>query len=57
MSKNPSIKCRVETCRHNCEGMNCELGAIEVTGIDGSCKCDCATESMCASYDKKCVTK
>ncbi len=46
MYKNPSIKCDVEKCKHNTEGLNCRLDSIKVTCANQSCTC-------CGDYVEK----
>ncbi len=36
---NQTIKCDVEKCKHNSDGLNCRLQSIKVTCSGGSCTC------------------
>ena len=46
MYKNSSIKCDVKSCKHNADGVSCELTSIKV----GCCHCG-DQQTCCESYD------
>ncbi len=50
--KNQTIKCNVETCRHNdCDKMVCQLDEIKV-----DCGCDdpnCKADTICDSFEEE----
>ena len=46
MYKNQAIKCDVEKCKHNTEGLNCRLDSIKVTCGGAGCTC-------CQDYAEK----
>ena len=50
MKSNQKIACSVCSCKHYCEGKECDLKEIEVCPKEGchSGECD---ESMCSSYE------
>ena len=53
MRNNQRINCSIKSCAYNREGLDCELGSIEVAPVSGSSGCSCARESMCSSYSCK----
>lgn len=56
--KNPSIKCNVETCKHN----DCSCGYCDLDEIQVSCTCDhtevdTKESTICESFECDCDKK
>lgn len=52
-NSNNSIKCSVESCKHNnCEEGTCELEEIEVGCACDNCDCSSEDETICRSFEE-----
>lgn len=45
---NSGVSCDVKECKHNCDGMHCELTTIHVGST-----CDCENCTCCDSFAKR----
>ncbi len=43
---NQGIRCDVNACEHNCDGMSCCLGTVKIT-------CDCTGCTCCGDFKNK----
>ncbi len=52
-NSNNSIKCSVESCKHNnCEEGTCELKEIEIGCTCDNCTCSNEDETICKSFEE-----
>ena len=52
-NSNSSIKCSVESCKHNnCEEGTCELEEIKVGSNCNGCDCTTEEETICESFEE-----